>query len=90
MSDEGDQLASRPGSLSWQQKVDRALGVLLGQVGTLGRRLDASALAHAALIERLEQLEARLKTIERNAEQLEELPPGWGQGEYPKRRGGGR
>jgi hypothetical protein len=76
----GGRGGSDPGRREWEREINVIVGALTAdvmglagdavalrrEVGELGRRLDASALAHAALIERSEALERRLAALERN------------------------
>jgi hypothetical protein len=49
----------------WRRQVNRLLGELTGEASALGKRADAGAEAHAALVARLERLERRVATLER-------------------------
>jgi predicted nucleic acid-binding Zn-ribbon protein len=55
----------------WTSTINENLADLERQVRDLGRRLDASALAHAALLEKLENLERLLTALERRLAVLE-------------------
>jgi hypothetical protein len=55
----------------WTSTINENLVDLDRQVRDLGERLDASALAHAALLEKLERLERLLTAMERRLAVLE-------------------